>query len=155
MNTKSLISVSTLLLVFGTGAAVAAPGNHTLTVSASVVGVCQFSSSASTLGFGNLDPSSTSDATATGSVGYWCTKGTIASTTSDNGLNPDGSNNRRLSNGSEYIPYNLTLSGGTGTGTGKTGSSLSISLSGAIVNSNFINATAGAYTDTVVLTISN
>jgi spore coat protein U-like protein len=154
MYTKSLISVSTLLLVFGTGAAVAA-GTNTLTVSASVVGVCQFSTTSSTLAFGNLDPSSTSDATATGSVAYWCTKGTVASTAAGNGANYDATNSiRRMKNGSDYIPYSLNVTGGTGTGAGKGSTALSLSLGGTIINGDFINASAGAYADTVTLTIT-
>jgi len=153
MKTKILL-VAGVLGVVGFGSVMAGDTN-TLTVTATVVGTCKFNSATSSLAFGSLDPSSASDASATGSTTYWCTKGTVASTTADNGSNYSGTS-RRMSNGAatpEYIPYSLTLAGGTQTGAGK-GTPLTLGLSGGILNADYINVSAGAYTDTVTLTVT-
>lgn len=151
MNTKTFVLTSAWLLATGIGSALAADTN-TLTVTANVTGTCKFNSTTSTLAFGALDPSSAGPATANATTAYWCTKGTIAAASADTGANPSGTT-RRMKNGTEYIPYSLTLSGEAQTGLGK-GTSLTLGLAGSIANADFINAAAGAYEDTVTLTIN-
>lgn len=151
-----LIPVTFLLagLVSGTGAFAA--DTNTLTVSASVTGTCKFSTATSTLDFGALDPSSSANATASGSVNYWCTKGTTATVSAGGGLNNSSGNRMKGAVVGDFIPYSMTLNGGataTGTGAGKS-SPLTVALAGTITNANYINASADAYSDTVVLSVS-
>jgi spore coat protein U-like protein len=53
----------------------------------------------------------------------------------------------------EYIPYTLTLSPLTGSGSGKA-TPITLNISGTITNANYINAAAGNFADTVVITIT-
>jgi len=152
MKTKLLILAGVCSLGVSAFGTAYAGDTNTLTVSASVTGTCKFNSATSALAFGALDPSSTGNATAAGATTYWCTKGTVASTAADNGANYSAPN-RRMTNGTEYIPYSMTLTGGTQTGAGK-GTPLTLSLAGTITNADFINASAGAYADTVTLTVT-
>lgn len=132
---------------------------HTLTVSANVVGFCKFDSASSTLDFGDLDPSSGSDATALNeTVAFWCTRGVNYSIGDDDGLHENGvANGNRMqheTNTAEYVPYTLSYTPTSGTGDGPQSAHVSMSISGTIANADYTNALAGAYADTVVLTIS-
>jgi len=136
----------------------AASTTHTISVSATIVGNCRFNTAGpTTLTLANsgavIDQSLGTDATGSASVTYRCTTGTVASTTADNGLNFSGS--RRVFDGTNYMPYALGLAGGAGTGTGHgAGQDLTLTVSGTITAANHQNAPAGAYADTVVLTIT-
>jgi len=151
MKTKLLISAVALGL--GMAGVAHATDTNTLAVSATVLNACGFEFPGAThnLAFGNLDPTSTADATATVNIKYWCTVGTAASILPDGGLHNSGG--PRLSNGTNFIPYALTLTGNTGTGAGKM-SMLTMTATGTIANSNYVNAPVGSYTDTVVLTLT-
>lgn len=137
-------------------AAFAASSTNTLTVNATVNGTCKFVSTTSTLAFGAIDPSGTSAATASTTTAYRCTTGTTASVSKDDGLNPSGVGVPRLSDGSShFMPYALTLTGGTQVGTGHgAGQDKTLTVGGSIAVTDFQNAPAGAYVDTVTLTIT-
>ncbi len=128
---------------------------NTLTVQASVTGTCKFNSAASTLPFPALDPSVGTDVNATQALlTYWCTKGQVASTSASNGANPSGTQRRMKGPGAtDFIPYSLTLAGGAQTGQGKS-TNLNLTLDGIVLGTDYINATAGVYSDTVTLTIT-
>ena len=147
------VLVSVAFLAMAAGAAMAADSN-TVTVSASITGTCKFNSATSTLAFGALDPTLTSDATVTGSTTFWCTKGASYTVSGNNGANASGVQKRMVhATLTEYIPYAMSFSPTSGTGAGKT-TAVTLSLSGTIANADYINASAGAYTDTVVLSIT-
>lgn len=127
-----------------------------LTVSATVNGVCKFSSAAQTLSFGAFDPSEAGPIAGSGAaVTYKCTKGTSAtSVTPGNGLN-FASGSRRMGNGTDFIPYTLTISGDDQAGTGfGPGQDKALTVGGSIVAADYQNVSAGAYSDTVVLTLA-
>lgn len=149
MKSKLLLLAGACTLAL-TGVAHAA--DNTMTVTASINGACGFVLPTSTLAFGVLDPTSSADATGTASVDYWCTTGTVASTTAGNGANWDGSV-RRMKDGTNYVPYSLAVAGGTGTGAGKS-NPLTMTVTGTVANGNYINAAVGAYVDTVTLTVT-
>ena len=139
--------------------AFAASATHDLAVSATVTGNCRFNAASGTTltlanSAGSIDPSLATDATGTANVLYRCTKGTVASVAAGNGLHFSGS--RRVSlDASNYMPYSLSMSGCTSTGTGHgAGPDLTCAVSGTITAANHQNATAGAYSDTVVLSIT-
>jgi spore coat protein U-like protein len=127
-----------------------------LAVSAKIDGVCKFSNTTNrTLGF-TIDPSSTSDAAGvmSGDITYKCTNGTAATgVVPDNGLNFSGG--RRMKNGTEFLPYSLTISGGTQSGTGfGTGQDKILTVTGSVAVADFENASALTYTDSVTLTLA-
>lgn len=138
--------------VIGSTAALAG-GTATVAVSANVVGTCKFNSGSPAVSF-SLDPASASDATGTVTQPvFWCTKGASYSITDDNGLHVNGGAQRmKHATLPEYIPYSFTYTT-NGTGTGK-GTPITMHIASTVVNADFINASAGAYADTVTLTIA-
>lgn len=154
-NMKRLIltAMAMITAVMVSGAAMAA--TNTMTVSASVTGTCRFSSPVSTLAFGALDPSSAADGAGSVNINFWCTRGTAYSMTNDDGLYETGVNANRMRhavNPAEFIPYSISYAA-AGTGLGAT-TPITLTVSGAILNADYINALEGAYSDTVVLTVA-
>lgn len=152
----------TLVAVTGTfvSAAAFATDTHTLNVSATVTAVCKFNSAAATsLTIANsgtsVDPSIAVDATGTANVLFRCTSGTTSSISAGNGNNFSGGS-RRVAAGTNYIPYSLALSGTAQSGSGFSGAGAdkTLSATGTIIQADFQNASAGAYTDVVVLTVT-
>jgi len=153
---KWLVLAMVMGPVLALGGLAVAGDSNTLTVSASVSGNCKFNSPNSTLAFGALDPNSTADASASASVTFWCTKGSAYSISDDDGLYESGPNANRMRHATdttEYIPYSLGYTPATGNGGGKT-NPITLSISGTISNTNYVNALAGSYSDTVTLTIT-
>jgi spore coat protein U-like protein len=144
----------------GMTCAEAASTTHTLSVSATVSGNCKFSGPGpSTLTIANsgsvIDPSIASDATGTVSIPFKCTKGTNSSITSDNGLHYSGTS-KQVAFSTEMMKYALSYAGtdvqlGAGFSSGV--GDLNLAVTGTILAADHQNAAAGAYTDTVVLTI--
>jgi spore coat protein U-like protein len=142
--------------------------NATVNVLANVVGNCKFTTASATLNFGNLDPAVGSDVTANTSLQFWCTKNATYTITDNNGSNWSGTNQRmKHASLTEYIPYTFcySSSGGpgpscasdtasdTGNGAGKT-SPITLNIWGTVLGSNYIDASAGSYSDTVTMTIN-
>lgn len=153
LNKLALLGMLCTAGLFGNVAALAATSN--LPVSATVVGTCKFVT-AGAVTF-TLDPSSA--AAAPGSVTaptFWCTKGASYSVTSGNGTNASGTQ-KRLSNGAttpEYINYTLSLTtNASGTGSGPA-TAISLGVSSSVANADFVGASAGSYSDSVLLTIT-
>ena len=153
-NKLGLIGALCAAGLIGNTAALAAD-TATVDVSANVVGTCKFNSGGS-IAF-TLDP--TSSAAATGTVAdpaFWCTKGASWTVSDDDGLHGTGAGARRMQHDTtltEFIPYSFSYTT-TGTGLGKT-SPIILALTGATVaNTDFVNAEAGNYADTVTLSIA-
>lgn len=150
---RRLIAFATglaVLLFTGTGMAA---GTNTMTVSANVVGTCQFSSAVSTLAFGALDPALATDASGSVNISFWCTKGATYTVTDDGGLHNVGT--PRMQHATiltEYIPYSISYVN-TGAGLGKT-TAATLAISGTVVNADYVDAAAGNYSDTVTVTIT-
>ncbi|MBI5237987.1 MAG: spore coat protein U domain-containing protein [Deltaproteobacteria bacterium] len=143
-------AIITAVMVSSTAMAV---GTNTMTVTASVTGVCKFSATTSTLAFGALDASVATAATATTGVNFWCTKGTTYSVADDSGLyNSGGPRMRHATVLTEFIPYSIVY-GAAGTGSGKN-TAITLTVDGTIANADYVDAQAGAYSDTVVLTVN-
>jgi spore coat protein U-like protein len=110
---------------------------------------CSFREASSSLAFGNLDPLSTANAAASVTVRIQCTGNPIWRLTSDNGLHPSGSTKRmKHQTQNAFIPYTLTFfpTAGDKNNTQVTGT-------GLILNSDYVDADAGSYSDSVRLTI--
>src|SRR4030067_3544344 len=72
---KKVMIVVAVIMMGGSVRGIAfAGGTTTVNVSANITGTCQFSTTP-TLAFGALDQNSSSDATAAGTLTFWCTKG--------------------------------------------------------------------------------
>lgn len=147
------------LVVFIAMAVIAAGGTawadtNTLTVRASVRGTCMFSSRTSTLDFGTLDPSNPALVNGSGSTTFWCTKNVGGSTFSiGDGLNWNGSNRQMLGPYDDVIPYSLTAVM-DGLANGGPNVTRTVTFSGSVQADDYTGKSAGAYTDTVVLTLT-
>jgi Spore Coat Protein U domain len=149
---KRIILIIAIAMIAFSGVALAVDSN-TLTVTANVVGTCKFNSATSTLGFGALDPNSSANATATTTTTFWCTKGaTVQGITHDNGSHFSSSKLHMYDTVStDLIAYSLTLTQKGTTGLGKS-TPIDLQIDGLINNADFVDATEGSYSDTVVLT---
>ena len=155
LNKLGLIGALCTASFFG-GTSALAGDTANVAVSASVTGTCKFNSGGA-ISF-TLDPTSTVAAAGTisSSPAFWCTKGTPYTVSGGDGANSVTAGIRRMKHATlaEFIPYTFTGTTATGTGAGKT-SPIPLTLSAAsVANVDFINASAGNYADTVVVTIS-
>ena len=153
---KSMVFFIALAVLAAGGAAWA--DTNTLTVSASVKGTCKFSSPTSTLAFGQMDPSSSAPVNATNTTNFWCTKNLLTTIAlgADMGSNPpsaDGKRQMKDSVSSDLIPYSLDLvaSGGANLGPNFP---RTITISGSVLNKDYIEKSEGDYLDTVKITFT-
>jgi len=124
---------------------------------ASAAPSCAFQARGMELLFGVLDPSAAANKTAPATVislnaDRWgsCSNQTM-SMTATTGLYASGGV-RRMSNGSAFIPYALTLPANA---TGPAGNGyVQFVISGTVLGSDYIDAPAGSYSDTVLITVS-
>jgi spore coat protein U-like protein len=154
---KMMMKLVGLTMVLGlvllTGVAFAADTN-TLTVTATVVGTCKFVSGSSSLNFGNLDPSVGTNASASTTVNFWCTKGvTTDSIAADNGAHWSGSSRQMAEAGGDLIPYSLNLTKDANTNQGPA-SPRTLTIDGTVLGTDYTSKTAGSYSDTVTLSIN-
>lgn len=152
MKRRATVALVMAALLIGFSAAALAADTNTVAISTSVTGTCRFNSANSSLAF-TLDASSSSDVTATSTTTFWCTKTTSYTLSKDNGLYNSGGMRMKHSTLNEYIPYAVALSPTSGAGAGKS-TGITLSISGTVVNANYINASAGSYADTVTLTLT-
>jgi len=152
----SLAAAGTLV----SATALAGSTTHTLSVSATVTGNCKFNSAGPTTltiatGAGVIDPSAAGPATGSVGVAFRCTTGTTSSISADDGLNSTGPGARRVANGGNFMPYSLTLTNAAQVGSGfGAGQDKTLTVDASITAANYQNAAAGAYADTVTLTIT-
>ena len=130
----------------------------TLAVTATVLSksVCKFDTKTSTLNFGSLDPAVSADGNATASVDFVCRGSAPVAAflfTDDNGQNPSGPGARRMRHAAapEFLPYGLAFSPASGTVPKNVHRTLTIS--GIVRWTDFRGSMAGAYTDSVVVSI--
>jgi len=154
-----------VLALAATGAMISAPAyaastTHTLSVSAQVLGNCRFNTAGPTVltiatGAGVIDPSAAGPATGTANVTFRCTTGTTSAITGDNGLNFQGAS-RRVKNGvANFMNYTFALTSAAQVGTGHgAGQDKTVAVDASIIAADYQNAMAGAYIDTVTLTIT-
>lgn len=130
-----------------------AADSTTLLVTANVVGNCKITGT-TPVAFGQLDPAATGNVTASGSVTFWCTKGASWTLSANTGSNPSGGQMRMKGPGaSDFIVYSLAFASTTGTGIGAN-SPVTVNANGTVAQSAFANATVGAYSDSVTVTIT-
>ncbi|MGD0276972.1 MAG: spore coat protein U domain-containing protein [Syntrophales bacterium] len=149
-----LVTIVVIMVAVWGGIALAADTN-TLTVTATVLGVCKFNTAAETLAFGTLDPSSAANGTGTATATFWCTNGTTGTLAAGQGLYYSSSNRMRsAAHTTAFIPYSLGLSPTSTTGSGKS-TPITLTITGTVLNADYINALqTNDYTDTVSVTIT-
>jgi spore coat protein U-like protein len=132
-----------------------------LTVTATVItrGNCRFNSSTSTVDFGSLDPANPVDRNGNTTVVFHCSGNgntPITFAISDNdGLYKSGPSAPRMRHAtqlSEYLPYTLSYNPSSGSVTKNTDQN--ITVSGTVKGTDYQNAYAGDYSDTVILLIN-
>lgn len=151
--------LAALLLAAFPLAALAA-GNGSLAVSALVPNkmTCKFSSATLLLDFGNLNPASAANATASTTATFTCNGGGAGATgafafSTNNGLYAAGGPRMRHATlAGEFVPYSFSLS--PASGVIAKGATLTLTVTGTILASDFQNAAAGAYRDTVLITLA-
>lgn len=129
----------------------------TITVQASVMGTCKFSpvGASGTLDFGTLDPGVGVDVNANTTIQFWCTKGvTLETFTVGNGnYFSGGSNNMRDTVSGDDIPYLISAAKDANPNQGPI-SPRTLTISGSVLGVDYINKSAGNYSDTVIIDVT-
>jgi spore coat protein U-like protein len=119
---------------------------------------CKFNSANATLNFGVLDPSNPVDKTISTTIGFICHGSANPATfyiTDNGGLYRTGPSEPRMRHStqlSEYLPYNLSYTPSSGSVPKNTNQNLTIS--GTVGGTDYQNAYAGNYSDTLILSIN-
>ncbi len=158
MKKTTLIALTALAAIAVLVPAGSAMANDTatVTVTANVVGTCKFSVAAGAIAFGDLDPASPVDKNGTVTQPqFWCTKGAAYTISDNDGLNKSGTTHRMVhgSTATEFIPYSFTYTA-TGTGAGPNAIHVTMNIAAQVLGTDYAGALAGAYSDTVTLTIT-
>lgn len=156
---KILLYTASLVLAFFLTGLAHAGGTNSLLVSATVLSKsnCKFNSATSAVNFGNLNPGNSTDVTANTAITFRCIGSAPIATfsiTQDDGLYESGPSANRMRHATittEYLPYTLTLNPASGTVAKNTVQTLTIT--GTVKASDYGIASAGAYADTVVISI--
>ena len=151
-NHRAILKAACAALLACTAGFAAALDSQTLAVTASVTGICKFSSTSTPLAFGAIDPSLTTAKTISANVLYKCTKGTPSL-----GVTATGGTTRSMTGPTptDLLGYSLAFSSGTQTGTGfGSGQDLTLVVNGTITAAQYQNVAAGAYTENVTLNIT-
>jgi len=142
--------------VFVTAGAAWAADTNTLTVQANVAGTCKFTApKTSTLNFGSLDPSVGTDVSGSTTTTFWCTKGvTTDAVSAGPGLHFTGGKNAMQGPAPslELIPYTLTLTKDAQTNAGPA-TPRTLTIAGTVLGADYTAKSAGAYSDTVTISI--
>lgn len=154
----SVRAVAAAVLSLAAFSGFAASDTATLNVTASVAAVCKMSLSGA-MGFGALDPTLTTDPTKTVTVTYRCTKGTVTTSFTVNAQST-GTYSGTMTGagvGADTIPYTITWTDPapyTGAGLGSTITAGSVTLSGKILNADYVNVKPSNYTGSVGIALN-
>lgn len=149
--------LAALLLASLAGAAVADTGSLAVSAVVPSRNNCKFSTGTLILDFGLINPASTANATATALSTFRCNGSAPLATfglTVGDGLHSSGPGARRMRHATtltEYLPYALSVT--PTSGSVAKGVDQNVTITGTIQPFEFQNARAGAYQDTVVLTV--
>lgn len=155
----SIRAIAAAALALAASSGFAASDNATLNVTASVAAVCKLTLSGD-MAFGALDPTLTSNATASVTASYKCTKGTPVTSFTVNSTTTgsySGSMSGATAGNTDAIPYTITWSNPTaytGAGLGSTITAKSVTLNGTITNANYVNVTPDGYSGSVGVAVN-
>jgi len=154
-----LASIGVGVLALGQPLGAATTAN--LSISATVVSSCAVT--AGTLAFGSYDPTASGNVDQDGSFTVACTKGTVATVGLNAGLNASGGA-RRMSNGTDFLTYELYKETGRTNVWGESGGaartlpaapsnvSQAVNVHGRVAPAQ--NVGVGSYNDTVLITVT-
>lgn len=151
---NALISVAAVgLLVSGTAHAT---DSVSVTVNATIVGVCKFFTAAPVLNLtntgsgSNIDPSSPTSATGNAAITYRCSNGTTPVFT----VPATATVTCSACSGTPTMAPTITSSNtGAGTGLGTT-KNQTLTVTGTILQANFQDSAVGAYTGTMTVSVT-
>ncbi len=145
------LTIFLVLVLLFTGNGIARD-TATVSVSATVVGTCKFIIGGN-ISF-TLDPSVGGDVDGTVTQPtFWCTKGASYTISDDDGLYESGTTHRMKHDTLvEYIPYSFTYTA-SGTGNGPS-DPITMNITSQVLETDYLNASSGNYSDTVTLTIT-
>lgn len=158
MNT-SIRAIAAAALALAATSGFAASDTATLNVTASVAAVCKLTLSGD-MAFGALDPTLTTNATASVTASYKCTKGTPVTSFTVNSTTTGsyaGSMAGATAGNTDAIPYTITWTNPTaytGAGLGATITGKSVTLSGTVTNANYVNVTPDSYSGSVGVAVN-
>ncbi len=160
MKSRRQFLLVAVALLCGVSSRVAVADGTVVSVSAFVVSKsnCKFrTTSSAALPFGTLDASLSSDKVVSATLDFRCQGSAPIAYyvfSSDDGLNEAGPNRPRMrhaTESNEYLPYSLGLSPASGSiAKGATGT---LTLTGTVTPADVAGAVAGAFSDTVTLTL--
>jgi spore coat protein U-like protein len=153
---KKLMAIAAAAALTALAGTALAQDTNTLTVTASVDGACKFNSATSSLAFGSIDPSGTTDATGQALIQYWCTKGVTQTISTDNGSHASGTQKRmqHTTDTSAFLPYELTLSNPPASANSGPDTLLTLTIDGTVASNDYRAAAAGDYQDVVEIEIT-
>jgi len=141
------------LAAAASSAAFAAGSTQSLVVNATVTGACLMNAIPA-MNF-TLDPTVGTNQTATSTVQYKCTNGTTPTIFTVGGSST-GSLTGSLANGALTMPiafsWTQPTTAGSGLGAGVT--PISVIVTGSILGTDYVNAAAGTYTQTISVTVA-
>ncbi|MBA3773519.1 MAG: hypothetical protein H0X13_13830 [Ramlibacter sp.] len=147
-NRNVLKAVAAAVLACSAGFASAGTATQAVNVSATVSGVCKFTTGAAiSLTFAAIDPSTTGNKTQTASLPFQCNTGMTTATAA---VTTGGTT---LTSGANTMAYALTL-GAVPTGAGFAAAATNIVATGTIAQTAYQPAAAGTYTDAAVVTLT-
>lgn len=159
MQKFSLQAIAAAALVLASSSGFAASDTATLSVTASVAAVCKLTLSGP-MAFGALDPTVTTNKTASATATYKCTKGSTVSSFTVNSTTTgtySGSMAGLTSGNTDTIAYGITWTNpapyaGVGMGAGVTAGS--VTLSGTVLNASYVDVTPDSYAGSVGIAIN-
>jgi len=148
------VAVGTLIFA---GSVMAATKTSNVAVTANVAAVCSAITAPASVDF-VLDPSVGGNVVISNNVTFRCTNGTGYALTNDTGLYSASCAGSNCMNdgGTNYINYSIALTdtgGGVGTGMGA-GQTKTVTMDATVASADYVNAAPGAYSDTMVLTLT-
>jgi len=159
LNKTSLRATAAAALAFCAATAFAGTDSANLQVTATVGAKCKVTTTA--MAFGSLDPTLTTDPTATGTASYKCTKGTAVTSFQVGTVTAGATGTTGQMSGTgantDKITYEIKWTNPaafTGDGLGASASERSVTLNGKILNANYVNVTPDSYTGTIGVAVN-
>lgn len=160
MKCKGLAAVAAGAVGLATAMPAAAADSATVTVNATVIGVCKFDTTSATVTVTNggasstIDPSLTGNATGTATLNYRCSNGTTPGFATTPSSPTTVACSTAPTCGTDTMPVSVSFSGATaGTGMGS-GQGKQVTVTGTILQADYVNARVGSYTRSLTVNLT-
>lgn len=160
MKYKGLAAVAAGAVGLASVMPAAAADTATITVNATVIGVCKFDTSSATVTVTNggagstIDPSMTGNATGTATLDYRCSNGTTPGFTTTPASPTSVVCSTAGTCSTDSMPVSVSFSGaaaGTGMGSGQ---GKQVTVTGTILQADYVNAKVGSYTRSLTVNLT-